>query len=119
VATILLSIGHGGKEEEGSSMLVPRSRWLKISQETKVGSSLAQCMSISSMNGIARCHQKGVLFKEFSSRELLPTVMIASRLHFSIERWPSDACGGDIFSSTSWEPQEEGMMNIAVRFSLS
>jgi hypothetical protein len=31
----------------------------------------------------------------------------------------SDACGGDIFSPSSWEPQEEGMMNIAARFSLS
>jgi hypothetical protein len=30
-----------------------------------------------------------------------------------------DACGGDIFSPSSWEPQEEGMMNIAARFSLS
>jgi hypothetical protein len=27
--------------------------------------------------------------------------------------------GGDIFSPSSWEPQEEGMMNIAARFSLS
>jgi hypothetical protein len=25
----------------------------------------------------------------------------------------------DIFSPSSWEPQEEGMMNIAARFSLS
>jgi hypothetical protein len=31
----------------------------------------------------------------------------------------SDACGGVIFSPSSWEPQEEGMMNIAARFSLS
>jgi hypothetical protein len=27
--------------------------------------------------------------------------------------------GVDIFSPSSWEPQEEGMMNIAARFSLS
>jgi hypothetical protein len=27
--------------------------------------------------------------------------------------------GGDIFSPSSWESQEEGMMNIAARFSLS
>jgi hypothetical protein len=27
--------------------------------------------------------------------------------------------GVDSFSPSSWEPQEEGMMNIAVRFSLS
>jgi hypothetical protein len=27
--------------------------------------------------------------------------------------------GVDIFSLSSWEPQEEGMMNIAARFSLS
>jgi hypothetical protein len=27
-----------------------------------------------------------------------------------------DACGGVIFSPSSWEPQEEGMMNIAARF---
>jgi hypothetical protein len=33
--------------------------------------------------------------------------------------WLADACGGVIFSPSSWEPQEEGMMNIAVRFSLS
>jgi hypothetical protein len=31
----------------------------------------------------------------------------------------NDACSGDIFSPSSWEPQEEGMMNIAARFSLS
>jgi hypothetical protein len=31
----------------------------------------------------------------------------------------ADACGGVIFSPSSWEPQEEGMMNIAARFSLS
>jgi hypothetical protein len=30
-----------------------------------------------------------------------------------------DACGVDIFSPSSWESQEEGMMNIAPRFSLS
>jgi hypothetical protein len=30
-----------------------------------------------------------------------------------------DAYGVDIFSPSSWEPQEEGMMNIAARFSLS
>jgi hypothetical protein len=30
-----------------------------------------------------------------------------------------DASGGDIFSPSSWEPQQEGMMNIAARFSLS
>jgi hypothetical protein len=29
---------------------------------------------------------------------------------------PLDACGGVIFSPSSWEPQEEGMMNIAARF---
>jgi hypothetical protein len=29
---------------------------------------------------------------------------------------PFDACGGVIFSPSSWEPQEEGMMNIAARF---
>jgi hypothetical protein len=28
----------------------------------------------------------------------------------------ADACGGVIFSPSSWEPQEEGMMNIAARF---
>jgi hypothetical protein len=28
----------------------------------------------------------------------------------------SDACGGVIFSPSSWEPQEEGMMSIATRF---
>jgi hypothetical protein len=28
----------------------------------------------------------------------------------------SDACDGVIFSPSSWEPQEEGMMNIAARF---
>jgi hypothetical protein len=28
----------------------------------------------------------------------------------------SDACGGVIFSPSSWEPQEEGMMSIAARF---
>jgi hypothetical protein len=28
----------------------------------------------------------------------------------------ADACGGVIFSSSSWEPQKEGMMNIAARF---
>jgi hypothetical protein len=27
-----------------------------------------------------------------------------------------DACSGVIFSPSSWEPQEEGMMNIAARF---
>jgi hypothetical protein len=27
-----------------------------------------------------------------------------------------DACGGVIFSPSSWEPQEEGMMSIAARF---
>jgi hypothetical protein len=27
--------------------------------------------------------------------------------------------GVDIFSPSSWEPQEEGMMSIAARFSLS
>jgi hypothetical protein len=27
--------------------------------------------------------------------------------------------GVDIFSPSSWEPQEEGMMNIAARFFLS
>jgi hypothetical protein len=27
--------------------------------------------------------------------------------------------GVDSFSPSSWEPQEEGMMNIAARFSLS
>jgi hypothetical protein len=27
-----------------------------------------------------------------------------------------DACGGVIFSPSSWEPQEEGMMNIATSF---
>jgi hypothetical protein len=27
--------------------------------------------------------------------------------------------GVDIFSPSSWEPQEEGMMNIAAMFSLS
>jgi hypothetical protein len=31
----------------------------------------------------------------------------------------SDVCGGVIFSPSSWEPQEKGMMNIAARFSLS
>jgi hypothetical protein len=30
-----------------------------------------------------------------------------------------DSCGGVIFSPFSWEPQEEGMMNIAARFSFS
>jgi hypothetical protein len=30
-----------------------------------------------------------------------------------------DACDGVIFSPSSWEPQEEGMMNIAARFSPS
>jgi hypothetical protein len=30
-----------------------------------------------------------------------------------------DACGGVIFSPSSWEPQEKGMMNIAARFSHS
>jgi hypothetical protein len=30
-----------------------------------------------------------------------------------------DASGGVIFSPSSWKPQEEGMMNIATRFSLS
>jgi hypothetical protein len=29
-----------------------------------------------------------------------------------------DACGVDSFSPSSWKPQEEGMMNIAARFSL-
>jgi hypothetical protein len=33
--------------------------------------------------------------------------------------WGTDACGGVIFSPSSWEPQEEGMMSIAARFSLS
>jgi hypothetical protein len=32
---------------------------------------------------------------------------------------PYDACGGVIFSSSSWEPQEEGMMSISARFSFS
>jgi hypothetical protein len=27
-----------------------------------------------------------------------------------------DACGGVIFSPSSWEPQEDGMMSIAARF---
>jgi hypothetical protein len=27
-----------------------------------------------------------------------------------------DACGGVIFSPSSWEPQEEGMISIAIRF---
>jgi hypothetical protein len=27
-----------------------------------------------------------------------------------------DACGGVIFSLSSWKPQEEGMMNISARF---
>jgi hypothetical protein len=30
-----------------------------------------------------------------------------------------DACSVDSFSPSSWKPQEEGMMNIAARFSLS
>jgi hypothetical protein len=30
-----------------------------------------------------------------------------------------DACGVDSFSPSSWQPQEEGMMNIAARFSLN
>jgi hypothetical protein len=34
-------------------------------------------------------------------------------------RWRRDACGGDSFSPSSWEPQEEGIINIAARFSLS
>jgi hypothetical protein len=31
----------------------------------------------------------------------------------------SDACGVDSFSPSSWKPQEEGMINIAAKFSLS
>jgi hypothetical protein len=30
--------------------------------------------------------------------------------------WGADACGGVIFLPSSWEPQEEGMMNIAASF---
>jgi hypothetical protein len=34
---------------------------------------------------------------------------------FRVE-WNPDACGGVIFSPSSWGPQEEGMMSIAARF---
>jgi hypothetical protein len=52
--------------------------------------SLAQCLPFFqvAMNGITRCRQKGVLFKEFSSMRLLPAATTASPLLFPVKRRP-------------------------------
>jgi hypothetical protein len=50
---------------------------------------------------------------KLSAMAPVPTIALAARIA------TTDACGGVIFSPSSWKPQEEGMMNIAARFSLS
>jgi hypothetical protein len=54
---------------------------------------------------------------KFSSRNILDSA--AGGTFMSITLGTVMRYGVDIFSPSSWEPQEEGMMNIAARFSLS